>query len=66
MHCWREWAYILWILWAWETAETQGAEKGLGYAAEKYDESPGLYYEQLGETTLYNTDWKPGTNRPGH
>jgi hypothetical protein len=29
-----------------------------GYVIEKYDESPGLYYEHLGETALYNTEWK--------
>jgi hypothetical protein len=30
----------------------------LGYSVDKYDESPGLYYELLGEATLYNTEWK--------
>jgi hypothetical protein len=28
------------------------------YTIEKYNESPGLYYELLGETALYNTKWK--------
>jgi hypothetical protein len=42
----------------WETAEFQTASNDLGYMTEKYAESLGLYYEQLGETTLYNTDWK--------
>jgi hypothetical protein len=33
-------------------------KEGLGYSIEKYDESPGLYYELLGEANLYNTEWK--------
>jgi hypothetical protein len=28
------------------------------YKTEEYGKSPGLCYEQLGETTLYNTDWR--------
>jgi hypothetical protein len=25
---------------------------------EKYSESPGLYYERLGDAQLHNTEWK--------
>jgi hypothetical protein len=49
---------MIWIKWLWETAEFQTASNDLGYMSEKYGESPELYYEQLGEMTLYNTDWK--------
>jgi len=28
---------------------------GLGYSVEKYDESPGIYYENKGVAVLYNT-----------
>jgi hypothetical protein len=45
----------MWLLG--ETRSLPSAE-GLGYRNDKYDESPGLYYEQLGETALYNTEWK--------
>jgi hypothetical protein len=38
--------------------ETRPLPEGLGYSLEKYDESPGLYYELLGEAVLYNTEWK--------
>jgi hypothetical protein len=38
-----------------ETPESQTSAEELGYQNEKYGESPGLYYEQLGEITLYNT-----------
>jgi hypothetical protein len=30
----------------------------LGYSVEKYDESPGLYYENKGVAVLYNMVWK--------
>jgi hypothetical protein len=29
----------------------------LGYTVEKYDESQGIYYENRGVATLYNTAW---------
>ncbi|GFG39807.1 hypothetical protein Cfor_10582 [Coptotermes formosanus] len=31
---------------------------GLGYNVEKFDRFPGVYFEQLGETSLSNTEWK--------
>ena len=36
----------------------KSSAEGLGYSIDKCDESPGLYYELLGEATLYNTEWK--------
>jgi hypothetical protein len=38
--------------------ETKASTEELGYSIEKYDESPGIYYENLGEVTLFNTEWK--------
>jgi hypothetical protein len=32
--------------------------KEVGYSIEKYDESPGLYYENKGIAVLYNMVWK--------
>jgi hypothetical protein len=30
----------------------------LGYSLERYDESPGVYYESKGVANLYNVEWK--------
>jgi len=30
----------------------------LGYSIERYDESPGIYYENKGVAVLYNTAWR--------
>jgi hypothetical protein len=30
----------------------------LGYTVERYDEFPGLYYENKGVAVLYNTAWR--------
>ena len=30
----------------------------LGYSIEKYDESPGIYYENKGVAVLYNIAWR--------
>jgi hypothetical protein len=32
--------------------------KELGYKLEKYDQSPGIYYENKGHVNLYNTEWQ--------
>jgi hypothetical protein len=42
----------------WGTPIAQISSEELEYQIENYGESPGLYYEQLGDTTLYNTEWK--------
>jgi hypothetical protein len=34
------------------------ALRKLGYSVEKYDESPGIYYENKGVTLLYNIAWR--------
>jgi hypothetical protein len=34
------------------------ALNNLGYTIEKYDESPGIYYENKGVAVLYNIAWK--------
>jgi hypothetical protein len=38
---------------------TQMSNEEQEYSVNRYDETPGLYYEALGETTSYNTEWKP-------
>jgi hypothetical protein len=38
--------------------ETTALTEELEYSIEKYDESPGIYYENLVEVTLFNTEWK--------
>jgi hypothetical protein len=58
MYNWKNLVCMIGIMWLWKATGSQAAENDLGYMTEKYGESPGLYYEQLGETTLYNTDWK--------
>jgi len=30
----------------------------LGYAVESYDESPGIYFENKGQASLYNMEWR--------
>ena len=30
----------------------------LGYTVERYDESPGIYYENKGMAVMYNVEWK--------
>jgi hypothetical protein len=37
---------------------TKTSTEELGYSVDKYDESPGVYYENIGEVSLYNTEWK--------
>lgn len=58
MYCWQLWVHMSGILWLWEKIRAQAAGNDLGYKTEKYGKSQGLDYEQLGETTLCNTDWK--------
>jgi hypothetical protein len=54
----QAWTLTMWIMCLLETPESQASAEELGYQTEKYGESPGLYYEKLGEKTLYNTEWK--------
>ena len=34
------------------------ALNNLGYSIERYDESPGIYYENKGVSVLYNVEWR--------
>jgi hypothetical protein len=34
------------------------APHGLGYNVEKFERSPGVYFERLGEAVLSNSEWK--------
>ncbi|KDR16722.1 hypothetical protein L798_09562 [Zootermopsis nevadensis] len=52
-----------WIIGAWIAClpwlqESKSSTHELGYSVDRYDESPGVYYEHLGEATFYNTEWK--------
>jgi len=46
---------LLWLLWVQESAPMND---DVGYSVEKYDESPGIYYESKGQANLYNTEWR--------
>jgi hypothetical protein len=48
-------ALLLWLFLIEDSDATLGE---LGYTMEKYDESPGIYYENKPQVNLYNTDWK--------
>jgi hypothetical protein len=54
----RIWIYGIWIVALLGKQRTESATGDFGYKIDKYDESPGIYYENLGEATLYNTEWK--------
>jgi hypothetical protein len=38
--------------------EATSGKSELGYILEKYDESPGIYFENKGQASLYNTEWR--------
>ena len=40
------------------TLLTVAALNDLGYSIEKYDETPGIYYENTGVAVLYNLAWR--------
>jgi len=40
------------------TLLTVAAVNDFGYSVEKYDESPGIYYENIGVAVLYNNAWR--------
>jgi hypothetical protein len=54
----RVWIISLWIVFISVTPEARTPGEGQGHSIDRYDESPGLYYELLGETALYNSKWK--------
>lgn len=45
----------LWMLIAKDLAPSASE---LGYLVEQYNESPGIYFENRGQASLYNTHWK--------
>jgi hypothetical protein len=46
---------IIWIVWLLGRQETKSSTEDVKY---KYVESSGIYYENLREVTLSNTEWK--------
>jgi len=40
------------------TLLTVAAVNDIGYSVEKYDESPGIYYENIGVAVLRNNAWR--------
>ena len=40
------------------TLVTVAAVNDFGYSVEKYDESTGIYYENIGVAVLYNSAWR--------
>jgi hypothetical protein len=46
---------LLWLVTIPDLAPALGE---LGYMVERYDESPGIYYENKGQVNLYNTEWQ--------
>jgi hypothetical protein len=51
------WIMSVWIAYVFMVPEVKPSVEQ-GYLIEKYDKSPGLYYELLCEAALYNTEWK--------
>ncbi|KAJ8883217.1 hypothetical protein PR048_015057 [Dryococelus australis] len=51
------WYHLLFF----STISLATAVKSINYKIEKYDTSPGLYYENLGHSQLYNTVWRTVT-----
>ncbi|XP_023715320.1 uncharacterized protein LOC111868676 [Cryptotermes secundus] len=54
----RTWITAVWSVWSWGIRETNASTEDLGYSVDRYDESPGIYYENLGEVNLFNAEWK--------
>ena len=46
------------ILWTLIMGARQIDSHPLEYELEKFDRSPGIYYESLGRALLYSTEWK--------
>jgi hypothetical protein len=54
----RLWIFTVWITYFLLIPEMKSSAERLGYSIGKYVESAELYYELLGEATLYNMEWK--------
>jgi hypothetical protein len=46
------------LLWLGSVQGSTPTLRELGYTLERYDESPGIYYENKGQVNLYNTEWQ--------
>jgi hypothetical protein len=51
------WATITMVVFL-STLTNAASLNSLGYTTEKYDETPGIYYENKGVAVLYNIAWK--------
>ncbi|PNF21967.1 hypothetical protein B7P43_G17911 [Cryptotermes secundus] len=54
----KTWITAVWIVWSWGIRKTNASTEELRYSVDRYDELPGIYYENLGEVNLFNTEWK--------
>jgi hypothetical protein len=50
--------FITILLWLGSVPGSKTTPGELGYTLEKYELSPGIYFESTGEVSLYNTEWK--------
>jgi hypothetical protein len=46
------------MFWIFQTQDSTCSANELNYKVEKYDHSPGIYFESKGHAKLYNTEWK--------
>ena len=51
-------ALIAWTVWMVIARGVASDIDDLGYTLEKYKESPGIYYENIGQANFYNTNWR--------
>ena len=49
---------VIILLWLGSIQGSVAPTGELGYTLEKYDRSPGIYFESSGQVNLYNTEWK--------
>ena len=49
---------VLWMPWTLIETAVASYTPEAGYRLERYDDSPGLYFEGLGQAMLYDTVWK--------
>jgi hypothetical protein len=49
---------VITLLWLGAIRGSVAPTGELGYTLEKYDRSPGIYFERAGQVKLYNTEWK--------
>jgi hypothetical protein len=49
---------VILVSWTLLKVASLSGNHDLGYGWKSFDESPAIYYESLGKTALYNTDYK--------